>query len=333
MPGVLLVVVLAACSGSNPSESTERSGETRAVSSNSHWVIAHRGASGYLPEHTLAAYAMAHAQGADFIEPDLVMTRDGHLICLHDIHLDGTTNVAEIFPDRRRDDGRWYAADMDLAEIKRLRVHERLETRFPQDSSARFEVPTLEEMIELVQGLNRTTGRDAGIYPELKAPSWHRDNDLPMEEKFLAVVNGYGYRGPEARIFVQCFESEPLDRMRQLGSQLPQVFLIGDRARPSESSDEPDPLSDPGLDRIATFAQGIGPYKNRLLEDPSVVERAHQRGLVVHPYTFRADQLPLKDGEQQSFDDELEHFYETLGVDAVFTDFPDRARKFLDSRR
>src|SRR5690606_29927835 len=116
-------------------------------------VIAHRGASGYLPEHTLAAYAMGYAMGADYIEPDLVLTKDKHFICLHDIHLEATTNVEEVFPDRRRDDGKWYAADFTLAEIKTLEAQERIKGRFPQGHSP-LGVPTFEEMVELVQGLN-----------------------------------------------------------------------------------------------------------------------------------------------------------------------------------
>jgi glycerophosphoryl diester phosphodiesterase len=129
-------------------------------------VIGHRGASGYLPEHTLEAYALAHGQGADYIEPDLVRTRDGAFLCLHDIYLEPTTDVATVFPGRARADGRFYAADFTLEEIRRLRVRERLERRFPRDAS-RFAAPTFEEMIELVAGLNRTTGRGGGVYPEV----------------------------------------------------------------------------------------------------------------------------------------------------------------------
>ena len=136
----------------------------------------------------VAAYAMGYAQGADYVEQDLVLTRDGVFICLHDIHLDETTDVAAVFPGRRRGDGRWYAADLTLEEVRRLRAHERLRHRFPRDA-ARFAIPTFEEAIELVAGLNRTTGRRVGIYPELKAPRWHREQGLAMEESFLAVLD------------------------------------------------------------------------------------------------------------------------------------------------
>ena len=219
-------------------------------------VIAHRGASGYLPEHTLEAYAVAHAMGADFIEPDVVMTQDGAFICLHDIHLEGTTNVEEMYPDKKRQDGRWYAADFTLKEIKGLRAHERLDGRFPKDKAA-FEVPALAEMIELVQGLNQTRGRDVGIYPELKSPGWHTGQGLAMEEKFLQLLKAHGYEGKQARVFVQCFEAGSLKRMREeLGSALPQILLIPE-GKLGEAM-----LTPARLDEIKTFAEGIGPGKD-----------------------------------------------------------------------
>ena len=146
-------------------------------------VIAHRGACGYLPEHTLEAKAYAHALGADFIEQDVVATRDNQLIVLHDIHLEGVTNVADLYPDRHREDGRYYARDFELAEIRGLSAGERrgsdgitaaFPNRFPV-GVGNFRVPTLREEIKLIQGMNRSTGREAGIYPEIKSPGWHRD--------------------------------------------------------------------------------------------------------------------------------------------------------------
>ena len=282
-------------------------------------VIAHRGASGHLPEHTLAAYALAHGQGADYIEPDLVRTRDGAFICLHDIHLEATTDVEEAFPDRHREDGRWYAADFTLEEIRSLRAHERLPGRFPEASAARFAVPTFEEMIELVQALDRSTGRRTGIYPELKAPSFHRDERLAMEQDFLAIAGRYGYRDPSSPIFVQCFEEGSLEEMRRLGSRLPQIFLLG--------GEQERPLDAARLAEIAGFADGIGPAKEMIYEDAGLVGRAHAAGLLVHPYTLRADDV------HESFatlDAELEALYGEAAVDGLFTDFPDLARRFLD---
>lgn len=291
-----------------------------AVSSPAKIVIAHRGASGYLPEHTLPAYALAHGMGADYIEPDLVLTRDGHLICLHDIHLQATTNVEQVFSARARDDGRWYAADFTLAEIRRLEAEERLRDRFPRGRS-RFAVPSFVEMIELVQGLNERTGRKVGIYPELKAPAFHRAEGLPMEEALLEVVERYGYRGSEAPIFVQSFEEESLRRLRELGSELPQVFLMAEVEQYRQF------LSVEGIRGVAKFADGIGPAKTMLERQPELIGWAHDAGLTVHPYTFRADQVPDRHGSHEA---ELERYLFELGVDGVFTDYPDRARAVLD---
>lgn len=285
-------------------------------------VIAHRGASGYLPEHTLPAYALAHGMGADYIEPDLVLTRDGHLICLHDIYLQATTNVEQVFPDRAREDGRWYAADFTLEEIRRLQAEERLGNRFPRGSS-RFAVPSFAEMIELIQGLNERTGRTVGIYPELKAPAWHRTEGLPMEEALLEIVERYGYRERGASIFVQSFEEESLRRLRELGSELPQVFLMAEVQQYRRF------LSAEGMAGVAAFADGIGPAKTMLERQPELIDWARDAGLTVHPYTFRADQVPDR---HDSHEAELERYLFELGVDGVFTDFPDRARAVLDRR-
>lgn len=286
-------------------------------------VIAHRGASGYLPEHTLEAYALAHAQGADFIEPDLVLTKDKVFICLHDIHLQATTNVEQVFPERKRGDGQWYAADFTLAEIKQLQAEERVAKRFPQGVPG-FQVPTFEEMIALVQGLNQTTGRAAGIYPELKSPSWHEESGLPMEEAFLAVCAKHGYAGKDARIFVQCFEPQPLVKMRrELGSELPQIQLISDNVLQANM------VSAAGLDVIAGYANGIGPDLRLVEKDPALVERAHARGLQVHPYTLRTDMLPAT---YTSMDAALAELYGRLKVDGLFTDFPDLAVRHLKGR-
>lgn len=283
-------------------------------------VIAHRGASGYLPEHTLEAYSVAHAMGADYIEPDLVLTSDDVFICLHDIYLEATTNVEEVFPDRHRDDGSWYPIDFTLAEIKTLNNHERLPNRFPVGKSD-FEVPTFREMIELVQGLNASTGREVGIYPEIKGPGFHAKEGHPVEQALLDVLTEYGYTGPDAKVFVQSFEIEPLRKIRnELKSELPLIMLMGGGARQKLLSDE-------GLDDLATFVNGIGPSKDIIEAKPELVAAAHARGLKVHPYTFRADAFPKKYGE---FVNELKQFYETYEVDGVFTDFPDLVSTYLN---
>jgi len=298
-------------------------------------VIAHRGASGYLPEHTLEAYAMAYTMGADYIEQDLVMTADGNLICLHDIHLERTTNVEEVFPDRARGDGRWYAADFTLAEIKQLNVHERANAdgtpafpdRFRIDSKG-FRVPTLVEVIEMVQELNRIRGRSVGIYPETKSPAFHDAEGLSLEEPLLAILAGYGYQGLDALVFIQSFDPTNLKEMRfGLGTDLPLVQLI------SGSSGFDWLVTEEGLDDIATYANGIGPSKRRIedadgnsIDKNALVKGAHARGLVVHPYTFRADSLP---DQYRNLEQELRRFYFTYGVDGLFTDHADRAVRVI----
>ncbi|HKI99081.1 MAG TPA: glycerophosphodiester phosphodiesterase [bacterium] len=292
-------------------------------------VIAHRGASGYLPEHTLPAYAMAYAMGADFIELDLVMTRDHHLIALHDIHLEATTDVATAYPKRARADGRWYAADFTLAEIERLHVHKRtgpggapaLPGRFPLGRGA-FHVPTLAQAIELVQGLNTSTGCRVGLYLETKAPAFHVAEGLPLEAPLLDVLNRYGYRGPDARVFIESFDPASLERLRALGSTLPLVQLLS-AGRQGRELATPE-----GLRRIARYANAIGPDK-RLIErngqpvdDGALVREAHALGLQVHPWTFRADQVGPGHAD---IEDELRAFYSRYGVDGVFSDQPDRA--------
>jgi len=283
-------------------------------------VIAHRGASAYLPEHTLEAYAMAYALGADYIEPDLVRTKDGAFIALHDIRLEATTDVEQRFPGRKRRDGRWYAADFTLEEIKDLNVHERLPRRFPVGMS-RFEVPTFQEVIELVQGLNASTGRDVGIYPELKMPAWHADQGLPMEDAFLEILGRYGYAGSEAKVFIQCFEPTAIKRIRyELHCQLPLIQLI------SGGGAQDRLVTKEGLQEVAAYADGIGPDKRRIEENPALIQWAHARALLVHPYTLRRDGLPSK---YRTFTEELHAFYVTYDVDGLFTDFPGEAAAFL----
>ncbi|MCY4662780.1 MAG: glycerophosphodiester phosphodiesterase family protein [Acidobacteria bacterium] len=258
-------------------------------------VIAHRGASGYLPEHTLPAYALGHGQGAGWIEPDVVLTADGVAIALHDVTLDRTTDVAERYPDRAREDGRYYAADFTFAEIERLRVVESRPGRFPH---ATFRVPRLTDVLDLVDGLNRTTGRAAGVYPELKSP----DVQPGLGDAVLEALAGY-----DLPIRLQSFDAAAL---AALVTDLPRVQLIASPAQ----------LAPAGLDEIAGYAVAIGVPTILIYRDPALVERAHERELAVHAYTLRADQLaPGFDSlaaEVQALID--------AGVDAVFTDHPDQ---------
>ena len=281
-------------------------------------IIAHRGASGYLPEHTLAAYAMAYAMGAHYLEPDLAMTKDHVLICLHDLTLEATTNVAEVFPERKREDGKYYPADFTLEEIRQLRTRERFPRRFPRETQL-FQVPTLEEMIQLVQGLNVVTGRDVGIYPELKDPSFYKGEDMPFAKTLLEVLARHGYEGPEANVFIQCFSPSTLMRLREeYKTTLPLIQLISDNAM----------LEGLGMEKIASYAQGIGPNKRCIEEDETLVERAHAAGLLVHPYTFRADLVP---GRYGTFEEELRTFLFDHNIDGGFVDHPDRMKAVIDA--
>ena len=283
-------------------------------------VIAHRGASGYLPEHTIAAYNMAYAQGADYLEPDLAMTRDGVLVCLHDMTLDVITDVADVFPGRHREDGKHYVIDFTLDEIRTLHVRERFPGRFPRDKSL-FKVVTFEELIKLTQGLNASTGRNVGLYPEIKNPEFYQDAGMPFVESLLRILKQYGYDGPSANVYVQCFVPATLIRMRQeLKTTLPLVQLI------SQNASHDQLVTDEGLKRIAEYAQGIGPNKQRIEQDLTLVERAHQFGLVVHPYTFRADLIP---SHYDDFKDELRTFLFKHNSNGAFVDHPDIMKQVI----
>lgn len=280
-------------------------------------IIAHRGASGYLPEHTLAGYAMAYALGADYLEPDLAMTKDHVLICLHDLTLEATTNVVDVFPNRHREDGKYYAADFTFEEIRQLKVKERFPKRFPRETLL-FAIPTLEELIQLVQGLNASTGRNVGIYPELKETDFYKDAHMPFSETLLGLLNRYGYNSSDSNCFIQCFSATELKRLKEeFGVKIPLIQLIADTAM----------LEQLDLSSIAQYARGIGPNKKCLEEDPSLVERAHAAGLLVHPYTFRADLVP---GKYTSIEEELTVFLFRYGVDGCFIDHPDRMKRVLE---
>ena len=313
------------------------------VSAGEKTVIAHRGASGYLPEHTLAAKAMAYGMGAEFIEQDLVLTKDGVPVVLHDIHLDTVTDVAEKFPGRARKDGRYFAIDFTLAEIKTLDVSERFDrktgkavypSRFPLNG-ARFTVPTLEEEIMLVKGLNASTGRNVGIYPEIKSPAFHRAEGQDISKIVLSILKKHGYTTKSDPVIVQCFDWNETQRLRgELGYEGRLVQLIGENDWKEAPDVDFDALKTrEGLAAIAKVADGIGPWIPQVMSGKdkgsvtSLVADAHGLGLKVHPYTARADSLPKWAG---SFDELLQAVLVTAGADGIFTDFPDKAVAWRD---
>ena len=300
-------------------------------------VIAHRGASAYLPEHTLAAKAMAYAQGANYLEQDLVMTQDGYLVVLHDLFLDDVSDVAERFPGIRREDGRHYVIDLMLAQLLTLEISERVDAhgtprfpnRFPPKRS-RFTANTFDQEIELLQGLNRSTGGSVGLYPEIKSPAFHHDHGLDLASAVLDALKAYGYLGRDSGAIVQSFDATELQRVKhelmpERGLDLPLTQLL--------SGAEPFHL---GLAEIATYADNIGVALDMLMgtngqtasvEPTDVVKQAHAHGLAVHVYTLRADQLPTSFNDL----DDLHRFvFERVGADGVFSDFPDRSVRFLN---
>lgn len=309
-------------------------------------VIAHRGASGYLPEHTLEAKALAHGLGADFLEQDVVLTRDGVPIVLHDLVLDELTDVATVFPGRARADGRFYAIDLTLEEIRRLRQHERRvpttgELRWPGRFDAPgvgFRIHTLAEELAFIQGLNRARGRAVGIYPEIKEPAWHRAEGKDITRAVLDVLAAAGYTRRSDAAYLQCFDPRELERIRfELESDLKLVQLIGGEGD-VPGVDFAAMQTAAGLDRVATYAQGIGPHLSQLAalapgrepQSTGLVRRAHERGLVVHPYTFRLEQLA---GLGLTAEELHRWLFDVEGADGLFTDQPDVTRAWLDRRR
>jgi glycerophosphoryl diester phosphodiesterase len=325
-------------------------------------VIGHRGASGYRPEHTLEAYRLAIQLGADYVEPDLVSTADGVLIARHENEIGGTTNVASHpeFASRRTTktvDGvaitGWFTEDFTLAEIKTLRARERIPQIRPQNMGydGMFEIPTLQEIIDLVKREERRRGGGIGIYPETKHPSYFDSLGLSLEEPLVATLERNGFRSAESPVFIQSFE---VGNLRELATMtnVRLVQLINSRGKPFDFglSDDPrtyaDLITPTGLGFIAGYAHGVGVHKDlviprdasgNLLGPTALVPDAHAAGLLVHAWTFRAESrfLPtgLRAGDATDptyparygdFRAEYAAFHAT-GLDGVFSDQPDLA--------
>jgi glycerophosphoryl diester phosphodiesterase len=348
-------------------------------------VIGHRGAAGYLPDHTLKGYALAIKLGADYIEPDLVATKDGHLIARHEPNITTTTDVASHpeFADRettRIVDGfaetGFFASDFTLAEIKTLSAIQPLAER-PQQFNGRFEIPTLDEVIALAKRKSRQFDRRIGVYPETKHPTYHKRLGLPLERRLVDALRRAGWNHRRAPVFIQSFEQSNLKLLDRL-TRVRLVQLVDandvdpdgvityaapfDRPYDWTVSGDPELMSrtfgffvtDEGLEEIGTYADGIGPWKlyivssraiaknpdgtvadangdglvderdRVLLEPTALVERAHEHGLLIHTWTFRNEQRRLASDYGGNPINEYLLFYE-LGVDGVFSDFPDTA--------
>lgn len=318
-------------------------------------VIGHRGASGYLPEHTLAGYELAIKQCAAFIEPDLVSTSDGVLVARHENEISGTTNVADRveFAGRRTTktiDGvavtGWFTEDFTLAELKTLRAKERIPEVRPQNAAqdGKFPIPTLHEVIDLAKSSRTCDGKAVGVYPETKHPSYFRSIGLPMEDELVRVLHANGYEGRQAPVFIQSFEVSNLQALAKK-TELPLVQLIDCSGRPADFAAVGDPrtyadlVTPSGLSFVATYAQGIGSCKDVLIprrpdgtlaQASPVIHDAHDAGLVVHGWTFRRENRFLPANFRRGTDPnapgdmvgEVRAFL-AAGMDGFFTDNPD----------
>ncbi|MFT5761949.1 MAG: glycerophosphoryl diester phosphodiesterase [Polaribacter sp.] len=293
-------------------------------------VIAHRGASGYLPEHTLESKSLAFAMNPGFIEQDLVLSKDNVPIVIHDIYLDDVTDVATKYPNKKRIDNRYYVIDFTFEELQKLQVTERFNpktgkqiypNRFPK-GKGNFKLHSFQQEIELIQGLNKSTGKNIGIYPEIKNPEFHQKEGKNLTEIVLSILANYGYKTKNDNCILQCFDAKELERIRKdLKSEL---FLVQLIKFPGEVKN---------LNHFATYADGIGPWYKQIVSKKvngkftftSLVSDAHKLGLKVHPYTFRADVL----NEFSSFSEMLQTLLIDANVDGAFTDFPDKVVSFL----
>ncbi len=331
-------------------------------------VIGHRGACGYVPEHTLTSYFIAMQNGVDFVEPDLVMSRDGVLIARHENEIGGTTDVAARpeFADRRTTkviDGvshtGWFTEDFTLTELKTLRARERIPDVRPGNTrfDGQFEIPTFEEILALLAGVQQQRELRArqlglappgriGVYPETKHPTYFAQLGLAMERSLVDTLHRYGYRGREGLAFIQCFEVANLKEMRAM-TELPIVQLLDAESAPFDFIVAGDKrtyetmITPAGLAEIATYADAIGPYKMQVIpwnqgeslgEPTALVRDAHAAGLKVHAYTFRAESqyLPRELRAGAGLEAEL-HAYLRAGVDGFFTDHPDIGVRARDS--
>jgi glycerophosphoryl diester phosphodiesterase len=343
-------------------------------------VIGHRGASGYLPEHTLASYRKAIELGADFIEPDLVVTRDGELVSRHEPNITATTDVSARpeFAARkttRKVDGvaetGWFVTDFTLAELRTLRAKQANPAR-DQSFNTQFQIPTFREILELARTESARIGRTIGVYPETKHPTYHVEAGLPIEPRLLKMLAEYGYTKKDSPVIIQSFEVSNLKQLRQQTDVRLVQLIDGDGvdakgnvtlAAPFDKPYDfalnkdprtfPDLLTPKGLAEVKTYADGIGPWKpylrsaaqvlgpdgkpkdlngdgqitdaDRVLLPPTeVVKNAHVAGLFVHPFTFRNEAPGLVSDYKGDPKEEYRRFYE-LGVDGLFSDFPDTA--------
>lgn len=301
-------------------------------------MIAHRGASGYIAEHTFEAKAYAHALGADYLEQDVVLTKDNVPIVLHDIYVDDVTNVEQIFPGRIRRDGRYYAIDFTWAELQNLNVHERTDSngkqvfpgRFPNQYPL-FKLHTLEEEILFIKGMNKATGRNVGIYPEIKQPEFHESEGKDITAVVVEMLKMYQYDLQTDMIYLQSFNLESLERAKnEFGYDGKLIFLIEGGKAGAEFTTEK------AVAKYATLVQGVGPSISTLInynKETGTVEVSDfakylkANNLEIHPWTVRADSLPEWANSVEHLQDVL---FNQVGVTGVFTDFVDISLKYTN---
>jgi glycerophosphoryl diester phosphodiesterase len=335
-------------------------------------VIGHRGASALRPEHTLAAYRKAIEDGADVIEPDLVVTKDGHLVARHENEISGTTNVSALsqFADRRTTKTidtvqitGWFTEDFTLDELKQLRARERIPQNRPGNTgfNDQFEIPTLAEVIALAKEMSSSTGRTIHIYPETKHPTYFKSINLPFEDRLIAALQADNFTKTQATVFIQSFETANLKELRQkIGTSQPNWKLVQlidsaekapyDFVVTGDTRKYGDLLTQSSIQQIATYADGLGPYKLNLInvdgngafQTPSeVIRYAHEAKLIVHSWTFRPEDpfLPASlrtAGGTASTRNEAGSIteiqeYLKAGLDGFFTDDPAVGRKAVDT--
>ncbi len=294
----------------------DRASSTSGSSTSRAFLVAHRGASAYAPEHTLAAYTLALEQGADYVEQDLTLTKDGVLVCLHDDTLERTTDVETRFPDRATSETgpggqpvpRWYANDFTLAELRTLDAGSWFDARF-----AGARIPTFEEAILLVKGR-------AGIFPELKSPARLNARGVDVEQAVADVLRRHGLVDAQVKgrpaVYLQSFEEMSVRRLATLLPSVPRTMLVGDAAGAARW------LSADGLREARTFATAVGPARRWIDARPALVADAHAAGLAVVPYTFRAARTADAAGRDTAAAD-MRRFVRDHRVDGLFTDNPD----------
>ncbi|WP_337171733.1 glycerophosphodiester phosphodiesterase [Gemmatimonas aurantiaca] len=345
--GSILLLMAVGCRTGSPSSVVARSVREARVAARP-LVIAHRGASGHRPEHTLPAYALAVEMGADYIEPDLVSTKDGTLVARHENEIGGTTDVAERFPMRRTRkvvDGDtiegWFTEDFTLAELRTLRARERLSFR-SHAWDGHFPVPTFDEVLALADSLGRLRGRPVGVYPETKHPSYFRSIGLPIEPPLLRALRARKLDRVDAPVFIQSFEVSNLQVLRH-ETAVRLVLLLSAKEIPYDRRLAGDPrtgtqrVTPEGLREIARFADAIGVNSRMIVGADSssvpttLVDDAHHAGLMVHVWTLRSEPMFLARRYGGDPVAEVREFVR-LGVDGMFGDSPDVLMKGVGER-